>query len=85
MRRMAAFVCIILDGFRDQYDLLLIDTQGARRRLLEMAVLASDLALSPINPEMLAARELSRGALKLLGDLSPFATSALPYRHCDCC
>lgn len=62
----------LLDGFRDQYDLLLIDTQGARSVLLEMAVLASDLALSPINPEMLAARELSRGTLKLLGDLEPF-------------
>ena len=62
----------LLDRFRDQYDLLLIDTQGARSVLLEMAVLASDLALSPINPEMLAARELSRGTLKLLGDLEPF-------------
>ena len=62
----------LLDGFRDQYDLLLIDTQGARSVLLEMAVLASDLAVSPINPEMLAARELSRGTLKLLGDLEPF-------------
>lgn len=62
----------LLDGFRDQYDLLLIDTQGARSVLLEMAILASDLVLSPINPEMLAARELSRGTLKLLGDLEPF-------------
>ena len=62
----------LLDGFRDRYDLLLTDTQGARSVLLEMAVLASDLALSPINPEMLAARELSRSTLKLLGDLEPF-------------
>jgi len=62
----------LLDGFRDHYDLLMIDTQGARSVLLEMAVLASDLTLSPINPEMLAARELSRGTLKLLGDLEPF-------------
>ncbi len=62
----------LLYGFRDHYDLLLIDTQGARSVLLEMAVLASDLLLSPINPEMLAARELSRGTLKLLGDLKPF-------------
>jgi chromosome partitioning related protein ParA len=62
----------LLDGFREHYDLLLIDTQGARSVLLEMAVLASDLAISPITPEMLAARELSRGTLKLLGDLEPF-------------
>lgn len=62
----------LLDTFRPHYDLLLIDTQGARSVLLEMAVLASDLALSPITPEMLAARELQRGTLKLLSELEPF-------------
>ncbi|WP_338495756.1 ParA family protein [Pseudomonas sp. WP18] len=62
----------LLDNFRLHYDLLLIDTQGARSVLLEMAILASDLALSPIPPEMLAARELQRGTLKLLSELEPF-------------
>ncbi|MGN7934363.1 ParA family protein [Pseudomonas sp. 22447] len=62
----------LLDAFRPSYDLLLIDTQGARSVLLEMAILASDLALSPITPEMLAARELRRGILKLLNELEPF-------------
>lgn len=62
----------LLDNFRPGYDLLLIDTQGARSVLLEMAILASDLALSPITPEILAARELRRGTLKLLSDLEPF-------------
>ncbi|MBK5516275.1 ParA family protein [Pseudomonas sp. TH10] len=61
-----------LDKFRSNYDLLLFDTQGARSVLLEMAILASDLALSPITPEMLAARELHRGTLKLLSELEPF-------------
>lgn len=62
----------LLDAFGEHYDLLLIDTQGARSVLLEMAILASDLAITPITPEMLAARELSRGTLKLLGELEPF-------------
>jgi chromosome partitioning related protein ParA len=62
----------LLDNFLLSYDLLLIDTQGARSVLLEMAILASDLALSPIPPEMLAARELQRGTLKLLSELEPF-------------
>ena len=62
----------LLDNFRSSYDLLLIDTQGARSVLLEMAILASDLALSPITPEMLAVRELRRGTLKLLSELEPF-------------
>ncbi|QPO21814.1 ParA family protein [Pseudomonas sp. Y39-6] len=62
----------LLDTFRPSYELLLIDTQGARSVLLEMAILASDIALSPITPEMLAARELHRGTLKLLSELEPF-------------
>ncbi|TQF81310.1 ParA family protein, partial [Pseudomonas aeruginosa] len=45
-----------------------------RSVLLEMAVLASDLALSPVTPEILAARELRRGTLQLIEDIAP-------YRH----
>ncbi|MCT4496803.1 cobyrinic acid a,c-diamide synthase [Pseudomonas fluorescens] len=62
----------LLDNFRSRYDLLLIDTQGSRSVQLEMALLASDLAVSPITPEMLTARELHRGTLKLLSELEPF-------------
>ncbi|MGE7963992.1 ParA family protein [Pseudomonas sp. NPDC089918] len=68
----------LLGDFRPNYDLLLIDTQGARSVLLEMAILASDLALSPITPEMLAARELQRGTLKLLSELEPFRHLGIP-------
>ncbi|MDQ0703987.1 chromosome partitioning related protein ParA [Pseudomonas sp. W3I7] len=68
----------LLDDFRPSYDLLLIDTQGARSVLLEMAILASDLALSPITPEMLAARELRRGTLKLRSELEPFRHLGIP-------
>ena len=68
----------LLDNFRARYDLLLIDTQGARSVLLEMAILASDLALSPITPEMLAAREPQRGTLKLLSELEPFRHLGIP-------
>lgn len=62
----------LLDNFLPRYDLLLIDTQGARSVLLEMAILACDLALSPVTPEMLAARELRRGTLRLFSELEPF-------------
>jgi len=64
----------LLPTLAPHYDLMLIDTQGARSVLLEMAVLASDFALSPITPEILAARELRRGTLQLLEDITP-------YRH----
>lgn len=62
----------LLPIFRPHYDLLLIDTQGARSVLLEMAVLASDLALSPVTPEILAAREFRRGTLQLMQDIAPY-------------
>ncbi|WP_413795114.1 MULTISPECIES: ParA family protein [unclassified Pseudomonas] len=68
----------VLDHFHPRYDLLLIDSQGARSVLLEMAILASDLTLSPVTPEMLAARELRRGTLKLLSELEPFRHLGIP-------
>lgn len=62
----------LLPALAPHYDLVLIDTQGARSVLLEMAVLACDLALSPVTPEILAARELRRGTLQLLEDIAPY-------------
>lgn len=64
----------LLPSFQAHYDLVLIDTQGARSVLLEMAVLASSIVLSPVTPEVLAARELHRGTVQLMRELSP-------YRH----
>lgn len=62
----------LLPVFEQHYDLLLLDTQGARSVMLEMAVLASHLALCPVTPEVLAARELHRGTIQLMRDLMPF-------------
>jgi chromosome partitioning related protein ParA len=62
----------LLQLFAPDYDLLLIDTQGARSVLIEMAVLASDIALCPVTPEFLGARELQRGTLQLVRELAPF-------------
>ena len=61
----------LLPRLAHDYDLVLIDTQGARSILLEMAILAADRALSPVLPEMLAAREVHGGTLRLLADLQP--------------
>jgi len=59
--------------FNDHYDLMLIDTQGARSVLLEMAVIASSMVISPVTPEVLAAREFRRGTLQLMEDIAPYA------------
>ena len=61
----------LLPRLASAYDLVLIDTQGSRSVVLEMAVLAADRALSPVLPEMLAAREVHGGTLQLLADLQP--------------
>lgn len=63
----------LLERFRSRYDLILIDTQGARSVLLEMAVLASDHILSPIAPEILTAREFVRGTQGMMNDLAELA------------
>lgn len=68
----------LLPVFQPHYDLLIIDTQGARTALLETAVLASDLALSPVTPEILAAREFSRGTVQLLKDIAPYQRLGIP-------
>ena len=62
----------LLQLFHQHYDLVLIDTQGARSIMLEMAMLAADLAVSPITPEILAARELQRGTLQLVDAIAPY-------------
>lgn len=62
----------LLPAFQDRYDVLIVDTQGARSVVVEMVILASDCALCPVPPEMLAARELRRGTLELFEALEPY-------------
>lgn len=62
----------LLPAFEDHYDVLIVDTQGARSVVVEMVILASDYALCPVPPEMLAARELRRGTLGLFEELEPY-------------
>ncbi|MFZ4823911.1 chromosome partitioning protein [Pseudomonas putida] len=68
----------LLPLFRPHYDLVLIDTQGARSAMLEMAMLAADMAVSPITPEVLAARELQRGTLQLIDAIAPYRYLGIP-------
>ncbi|REC93398.1 ParA family protein [Kushneria indalinina] len=63
----------LLGRFEPHYDVILIDTQGARSVVLEMAVLASDHVISPIVPELLTAREFVRGTQGMFNDLRELA------------
>lgn len=55
----------------DSYDCVLIDTQGAVGPLQDAAVLAADILVSPITPEILSAREFKDGTMELLDRLEP--------------
>ncbi|PXF32635.1 hypothetical protein WH50_03395 [Pokkaliibacter plantistimulans] len=58
---------------RFNYDIILLDTQGARSVVLDMALLAADMVVSPVTPATLSAREFIRGMGTLYNDLSPMA------------
>jgi len=61
-----------LESVQNDYDFILIDTQGAVGGLQDAAIIAADLLVSPITPEMLSAREFLRGTVQMLerlGDL----------------
>ncbi len=70
------------------YDLVIIDTQGAAGPLQDVAALAATTLLSPVPPEILSAKEFHRGMLSLLERMKPMAMYGLsiaplfvlPYR-----
>jgi len=53
----------------ENYDVVLIDTQGAVGHLQDTAVLAADLLISPVSPDIISAREFTTGTLDLLKKL----------------
>jgi chromosome partitioning related protein ParA len=61
----------LLERLGAEYDLTIIDTQGALSALQDAAVLAADLLVSPLPPEMLSAREFTRGTIRMLERLQP--------------
>lgn len=69
---------VLLSRLDSAYDIILIDTQGAIGPLQDTAVLAADLLLSPIPPEILSAREFARGTLEMLERLRPMARMGTP-------
>jgi len=63
------------------YDIVLIDTQGAVGPLQDVGVLAADILVSPIPPEILSAREFARGTLAMLERLEPMQYLGAPVGH----
>lgn len=68
----------LLARLDEAYDFILLDTQGAVGPLQDSAVLAADLLVSPIPPEILPAREFARGTVQMLDRLRPMAFLGAP-------
>lgn len=68
----------LLERFDVIYDLIIIDTPGSLSALQDAAVLAADLLVSPLPPEMLSAREFSRGTMSMLERLRPMQRVGIP-------
>ena len=60
------------------YDCVLIDTPGAIGPLQDAAVMAADVLVSPITPEILSAREFRDGTMELLARLEPGSAFGAP-------
>lgn len=67
-----------LHKIRDNYDFILIDSQGASSIMQESIILASDMLISPIVPEALDSQEFMRGTIQMLKSLEPPAGLAIP-------
>lgn len=68
----------LLANLEASYDIILIDTQGAIGVLQDAAVLAADFLVSPIPPEILSAREFSRGTIAMIDRLRPMVNMGAP-------
>lgn len=62
----------------DLYDIVIIDTPGAVGPLLDSAILAADILISPVVTETVAAREFEQGTIALLDRFECLPSLRLP-------
>ncbi len=66
------YLYIALQGVKDNYDYILIDTQGAKGSVQEESIIyASDVILSPVPPQVLDSREFVIGTVGLINKFKP--------------
>jgi chromosome partitioning related protein ParA len=72
------YLASALKRIDDDYDYILIDSQGARGIMQQSIILSSDVLLSPIIPDVLESREFIRGTVQMLRSLEPPPGIAIP-------
>jgi chromosome partitioning related protein ParA len=60
-----------LQAIADQYDYILIDTQGAKGIIQETVIFTADILLSPVQPSILDSREFIHGTVELINKFKP--------------
>jgi chromosome partitioning related protein ParA len=74
----AYYMAAALKRLDDDYDYILIDSQGARGIMQQSIIISSDALLSPIIPDALETREFIRGTVQMLQSLEPPPGIAVP-------
>jgi chromosome partitioning related protein ParA len=68
---------------QDNYDVVIIDTQGAIGELQKTAAMAADVMISPVMPATLSAREFVTGTIALMESLNRMADFSPELRSGD--
>lgn len=67
----------------ENYDVVLIDTQGAVGELQKSAAMAADFMVSPVKPDALSAGEFATGTIAMLDGLNRLADFGESFRSGD--
>jgi len=65
---------------RENYDIVIIDTQGATGELQRTAAMAADIMISPIKPDMMNYSEFVSGTLEMMQQLNAMADLSAELR-----
>lgn len=70
---------------REQFDFVVIDTQGAKGELQRSSAMAADVMLSPLAPRMMELVEFQSGTLEMLSGLNSMADFSPELRAAPLC
>ena len=70
---------------RENYDLVVIDTQGAKGELQRTAAMAADVMLSPLRPDVMSYTEFHVGTLEMLTSLNSMSDLSAELKSGSLC
>lgn len=70
---------------KENYDLVVIDTQGAKGELQRAAAMAANIMLSPLRPDMMSYAEFHEGTLEMLKSLNAMSDLSAELKSGSLC